>query len=191
MRCSWLAGTCVSAGNVGQQLRWPRRHGSHGDGRDRGRQRGAVRWPVLPEPRGIPGKMPAGCHPGHRSAVRAVRLGPVRATAYPLLYHGDGVERRALLQRLWAVPRRRVGGAGCGKLCTPRRSGCMWYGFCRRCSGAVRGRRRSWCRYQLPCAVDRLWSVNHCSTSPPGCAASTRRCNPRRPRRFDVPAGGL
>ena len=37
---------------MGQQLRWPRRHGSYGDSRDRGRQRREVRWPVLPEPRG-------------------------------------------------------------------------------------------------------------------------------------------
>ena len=41
----------------------------------------------------------------------------------------------------------RAGGAGCGKPCAPTRSGCVLYGFCRRCSGAARGRRRSWCRY--------------------------------------------
>ena len=35
-------------------------------------------------------------------------------------------------------PGGRAGGAGCGKLCAPRRSGCVWYGFCRRCSGAAR-----------------------------------------------------
>ena len=50
-------------------------------------------------------------------------------------------------------PGGRAGGARCGKSCAPRRSGCVWYGFCRRCSGAVRGRKRSWCRYQRPCAV--------------------------------------
>ena len=33
-------------------------------------------------------------------------------------------------------PGERAGGAGCGKLCAPRRSGCVWYGLCRRCSGA-------------------------------------------------------
>ena len=42
MRCGWLAGLRVSAGDVGQQLRWPRRHGTHGDGSDRGRQRRAA-----------------------------------------------------------------------------------------------------------------------------------------------------
>ena len=40
-------------------------------------------------------------------------------------------------------PDGRAGGAGCWKLCAPRRSGCVWYGFCRRCSGAVQGRKRS------------------------------------------------
>ena len=74
-------------------------------------------------------------------------------------------------------PSGRAGGAGCTKLCAPRRSGCVWYRFCRRCSGAARGRKRSCCRYQWPCAVDGLWCVNHCSTTAPGCAASTRRCN--------------
>ena len=47
-------------------------------------------------------------------------------------------------------PGERAGGTGCGKLCAPRPSGCVWYGFCRRCSGAARGRKRSWCRYQCP-----------------------------------------
>ena len=85
----------------------------------------------------------------------------------------------------------RAGRAGCGKLCAPRRSGCVWYGFCRQCFGTVPPRKRSWCRYQWPCAVDGLLSVYHCFTTPLGCGASTRRCNPRRPRRFDVPAGGM
>ena len=186
------AGGAVCLGrDVGQQSRWPRRHGSHGDGGDRGRQRHAIRWSVLPEPRGIPAEMPAGRHPGHRSAVRAVRLGPVRSTAPPLLHRGDRVERGPCCSASGPCPCGRAGGAGCGKLCAPRRSGCVWYGFCRRCSGAVRGRKRSWCRYQWPCAVDGLWSVSHCSATPPGCAASTRRCNPRRPRRFDVPPGRM
>ena len=88
-------------------------------------------------------------------------------------------------------PGERAGGTGCGKLCAPWRSGCVWYGFCRRCSGAAWGRKRSWCRHQWPCVADGLRSVSHCSTTPPGCAASTRRCKPRRPRRLDVPAGGM
>ena len=88
-------------------------------------------------------------------------------------------------------PGERAGGTGCGKISAPRRSGCVWYGFCLRCSGAARGRKRSCCRYQWPCAADGLRSVSHCSTSPPGCVASTRRCKPRRPRRSDVPAGGM
>ena len=88
-------------------------------------------------------------------------------------------------------PGGRAGWTGCGEFCAHRRSGCVWYGFCRRCSGAARGWKRSWFRYQWPYAVDGLRSVSHCSTSPPGCAASTRRCNPRRPRRLDVPAGGM
>ena len=82
---------------MGQQLRRPRRQRTHGDGRDRGRQRRAVRWSVLPEPRGISGEVPAGCHPGHRSAVRDVLFGTIRAVASPLLIHGGCVERGALL----------------------------------------------------------------------------------------------
>ena len=111
MSCGRLAGLRVSAGDVGQQLRWPRRHGTHGDGHDRGRQRRAVRWPVLPEPRGISGEVPAGRRPGYRSAVCAVQFGPIRAVAFPLLYRGGRVERGALLQRLRALPRRE-GGRG-------------------------------------------------------------------------------
>ena len=106
MRCGRLAGLRVAAGDEGQQLRRPCRHGTHGDGRDRGRQRRAVRWSVLPEPRGISGEVPAGCHPGHRSAIRDVRFGTFRAVASPLLYRGRGVKRGALLQRLRALPRR-------------------------------------------------------------------------------------
>ena len=109
--CCWLAGPRVSAGDVGQQLRWPRRHGSHGNGPARGRQRRAVRWPVLLEPRGSPGEVPAGRHPGHHSAVCAVWFGPIRVAASPLLYHGGRVERGALLQRLRTLPRRE-GGRG-------------------------------------------------------------------------------
>ena len=97
MRRGRPSGPRVAAGDVGQQLRRPRRHGIHGDGRDRGRQRRAVRGSVLPEPRGISGEVPAGCHPGHRSAVRAVRFGITRAVASPLLYRGGGVERGAPL----------------------------------------------------------------------------------------------
>ena len=109
MPCGRLAGLRVAAGDVGQQLRRPRRHGTHGDGRNSGRQRRAVRWSVLPEPRGISGKVPAGRRPGVRSAVRAVRFGTIRAVASPLLYRGGGVERGALLQRLRALPWREGG----------------------------------------------------------------------------------
>ena len=66
-------------------------------------------WPVLPEPRGISGEVPAGRRPSHRSAVRAVRFGTIRAVASPLLYRGGGVERGALLQRLRALPRQEGG----------------------------------------------------------------------------------
>ena len=97
MRCARPAGLRVAAEDVGQQLRRPRRHGTHGDGRDRRRQRRAVRWSVLPEPRGISGEVPAGCHPGRRSAVCDVRFGTIHAVASPLLYRGGGVERGALL----------------------------------------------------------------------------------------------
>ena len=93
MRCGRPAGLHVAAGDVGQQMRRLRRHRTHGDGRDRGRQRRAVRWSVLWEPCGISGEVPAGCHPGHRSAVRDVRFGTIRAVASPLLYCGGGVER--------------------------------------------------------------------------------------------------
>ena len=109
VRCGRLAGLRVVAGDMGQQLRPPRRHGTHGDGRDRGRQCRAVRWSVLPEPRGISGEVPAGRRAGHRSAVPAVRFGTIRAVASPLLYPGGGVERGVLLQRLRALPRREGG----------------------------------------------------------------------------------
>ena len=109
MRCGRLAGLRVAAGHLGQQLRQPRRHGTHGDGRNCGRQRRAVCWSVLPKHRGISGEVPAGRHPGHRSAVCDVRFGTIRAVASPLLYHGGGVERGALLQRLRALPRREGG----------------------------------------------------------------------------------
>ena len=195
VRCRWLAGLRVSAGDLRQQLHWPPRRGPHGGGRDRGSQRRAVRWPVLPEPRGIWGEVPAGRRPGHCSAVCAVRFGPIRAVASPLLYHGGTVvvvsSGGPCCSASGPSPGGRAGGAGCGKLCAPRRSGCVWYGFCRRCSGAARGRKSSWCGYQWPCAVDGLQSISHCSTTPPGCAASTRRCKPRRPWRLDVPAGGM
>ena len=109
MRCGRLAGLRVAAGDVGQQLCRPRRHGTHGDGRDRGGQRRAVRWSVLCEPRGISGEVPAGRRPGHRSRVRAVWFGTIRAVAALLLYRGGGVERGALLQRLRALPWREGG----------------------------------------------------------------------------------
>ena len=75
-------GCGFAAGDVGQQLRRPPRHGTHGDGRDRGRQPRAVRLFVLPEPRGISGEVPAGRRPGHRSAVRAVRFGTTVASPF-------------------------------------------------------------------------------------------------------------
>ena len=97
MRRGRPSGPRVGVGDVGQQLRRPRRHWTHGDGRDRGRQRRAVRGSVLPESRGISGEVPSGCHPGHRSAVRAVRFGTARNVASPLPYRGGGVERGAPL----------------------------------------------------------------------------------------------
>ena len=109
MCCGRLAGMRVAAGDVGQQLRRPRRHGTHGDGSDRGRQRRAVHWSVLPEPGGISGEVPAGRRPGHHSAVRDVRFGTIRAVASTLLYRGGGVERGALLQRLRTLPWREGG----------------------------------------------------------------------------------
>ena len=73
-------------------------------------------------------------------------------------------------------PGKRAGGTGCGKLCAPRRSGCVWYGFCQRCSGAARGGKRSRCRYQWPCAADRLRSFSHCSTTPPPVRGLVQKC---------------
>ena len=137
MRCSWLAGLRVSAGGVGQQLRSPRSQGSHGDGCDRGRQRRAVRWPVLPEPRGILGEVPAGRRPSHCSAVRAVRFGPVRAVASPLLYRGGRVERGGLLQRLRALPRRE---GGWGRLREALRAPALRVRVVRVLSAVLRGR---------------------------------------------------
>ena len=191
MRCGRPAGLRVAAGDVGQQLRRPRRHGTHGDGRDCGRQRRAVRWSVLPEPRGISGEVPAGCEPGcHPQFVTSgsapsAPLCPLCCTVVAVSSGGPCCSASG------PCPGKRAGGTGCGKSCASRRSGCVWYGFCRRCPGAAGGRRRSWCRSQWPSAPDGLRSVSHYSTTPPGCAASTRRCNPRRPRRLDVPAGGM
>ena len=70
----------------------------------------------------------------------------------------------------WPWPGGRADGACCGKPCAPR---CVLYGFCQRCSGDPCGSKSSWCRYQWPCLVDRLWSPSHCPTTPPACAAPT------------------
>ena len=97
-------GVCVAARRR-VRVSWPRRHRSHGDGRDRERQCPAVRWPVLP------GEVPAGRCPGHYPAVCAVRLGPVRVAASSLLHHCGRVARGPLQQRLWALPRWKGGRA--------------------------------------------------------------------------------
>ena len=84
-----------------------------------------------------------------------------------------------------------AGGASCGKRCAPPRFRCVSDSFCRRCSGAAPGRKKSWCRNQWPCGVDGLRSASHCPTMPPAWFASTRRCSPRRASWLDVPAGGI
>ena len=43
----------------------------------------------------------------------------------------------------WPCP---CGRAGCWRFCAPRCSRCVSYESCRRCSGAARRRKRSWCR---------------------------------------------
>ena len=101
-------------------------------------------------------------------------------------------------------PGGRANGAGCGKLCALRRSGCVWYGFCRRWSGAARGRKRSWCRYQWPCAVDGFWTVSQCSTTcawpqrgaaipggPGSLTCPQAECGPAGEAPVGVPAPGL
>ena len=87
----------------------------------------------------------------------------------------------------WPCSGERAGGTGCRKPCAPRHSGCVWYGFCRRCSAAARGRRKSWCRYQGPCAVDRLWSASHCSTTPPACGPGRGAAVPGGPGGLTCP----
>ena len=67
----------------------------------------------------------------------------------------------------WPCPCGIASVAGSGKVCTPRRSECVSYGSCWRCSGAACGRKRSWCRYQWPCTVQGLQRVSHCPTRPP------------------------
>ena len=52
-------------------------------GRHRGCQCRAVRRPVPPESRSVPGEVPAGCGPGHHPGFRAVRLDPFRVSASP------------------------------------------------------------------------------------------------------------
>ena len=128
MRCGWLAGLCVPAGDVRQELRWPHHHGTHGDGRDGGHQRCAVRWPVLPEPCGISSEVPAGRRPGHRSAVRAVRFAPIRAVASPLLCGGRS-ERGALLQRPRTLPWREGGWGRLQEALRPGAPGACGTGF--------------------------------------------------------------
>ena len=176
MGCSWLAGHRVSAGDVGQQLRWLSRHGSHSDGRNRGRQRLAVRWSVWPEPRGIPGKVPAGRRPGHRPRCcfpSAVPWWPCRAggpvAAPPGSVPAGGWARPA------AGSSAQPGAPGvCGTGSVVSATGPSGAG---RGVGAGTSGPARW----MGCGV----------LTPPGCAASTRRCNPRRPWRLDVPAGGM
>ena len=103
VRCGRLTGPRGRAGDVGQQAHWPRRHGSHYDGRHRGRQCRAVRRPVLPKSRVVPAKLPAGRIRGHYPAVRAVWFGPVRVAASSLLHRGGRVEPGSLRQRVLAL----------------------------------------------------------------------------------------
>ena len=55
--------------------------------------------------------MPAGRGPGRHFAVRAVRFGPVRVAAAPLLHRGGRIKRGPLQQGLLALPLRE-GGQG-------------------------------------------------------------------------------
>ena len=145
--CCRLAGPRVPAGDVGHQAHWPRRHGSNCDGHHRGCQCRAVRWPVLPKSHGVPGEVPAGRSLGHHPAVRRVSFGS-SALLLPLcctvVVASSGGPCSSASR---PCPGGRAGGAGCGKPCAPRRSGCVLYGFCRQCFGASRGRRKSWCRF--------------------------------------------
>ena len=100
----------IPAGDVGQQARRPRRHGSHSDGRPRECQCRAVRRPVLLKSRGVLGELLAGRGLVHRPTVRAVQFGPVRVAASPLLHRSGRVERGSLQQCLLALPWQEGGG---------------------------------------------------------------------------------
>ena len=116
----------------------------------------------------------------------------VRVVASPLLYRGGGVEQGALLQRLRALPRQE---GGRGRLREALRSQALLVRVVRVLSAVLRGRPgKEEELLQVPVAL-RAWTVcGVLTTDPPrlpGCAASSRRCNSRRPRRFDVPAGRM
>ena len=134
VRCCRLAGPRVAPGDVGQQAHWPRRYGSHGDGHYRGRQCRAVRRPVLPKSRGVPGEVPAGRSPGHYPAVRAVRF-----AASSLLHLGGGVERGPLQQRLRALP---CWEGGRGRLREALRAQALWVRVVRVLPAVLRGHMR-------------------------------------------------
>ena len=98
--CCRLPRPCFLVRARRQQLSWPISHGTHGDGRHCRHQRRAVRWCVLPESRGVPGKVAAGCSSHCHSAARAVQHGTVRGTAPPLFHRGGRIEWGTLRQCL-------------------------------------------------------------------------------------------
>ena len=148
--------------------------------------------PVLPESRGISGEVPAGLpsRPPLRSSCSQVRHRSHRRlpTAVPWWRCRAGGPAVA---PPGPAPAGGRAGLAVGSFARPGAPGACGTGPVGGVPGLPRGWKRSWCRYQWPSAADGLRSVSHCSTTPPGCAASTRRCNPRRPRRLDVPAGGM
>ena len=191
MPCGWLEGLLVSVGDVGQQLRWPRRQGTHGDSRDRGRQRRAVRWPVLPEPRGISGKVPAGRRLGHRSAVRAGQFGPIRAVASSLLHRGGHVEAGgpAAAPRGPAPARGRAGPAA-GSSARPGTPGACGTGF----AGGAPG--PPWVARGVGVGTSGLVRWTGCGVSatvppgPPGARPRRGAANPGGPGGWTCPRAG-
>ena len=135
MRCGRLAGLRVAAGDVGQQLRQPRRHRTHGDGRNRGHHamRSAGLYclsPVVSRARCLQAAVQA-------TAPQFVTSGsePSAPSLPPCCTVVAVSSRGPCCSAPRLCPGERAGGTGCGKPCAPRRSGCVLYGFCGRCSG--------------------------------------------------------
>ena len=103
---------CVAAGWQGRASRqgtWGSKRASHTatgpmvTACDRGRQCNAVRRPLRPAWDGVRREVTAGRGPGHHPAVHAIRLGPVRVAASPMLHRGGRFECGSPQQCLLAL----------------------------------------------------------------------------------------